>query len=367
MASRQETAERTRALVTELRARIRRGDFPAGTRIPALDVLGRRHGLSKPTVLAALQPLIADGTLESRTRVGIFVADASRSAGVHVIVTSRRQTQAAIVRKAFTARIDELGGETLALDVAEFLRLARADLPPVLGAFVFTHERTGDVVAALDSTVPIVRYGPADDTDADPRTVTHVDLDNADAGTRAARELLFSGHSQIAFLGMHGADHRWYPWSSRRAAGAAEVVRHHQSRTPLLQVMAPWPIGSVRLSEQSVSTRVRARVAILAADRRDEFSACIGADDHMVAALSHELRARGVPEADWPVMVGVEGLPTGAATHVASVVPGWAALGARAGQVLFDGATGRRSHTGQVELVPATGVTPRRRGLPSAS
>ena len=125
----------------------------------------------------------------------------------------------------------------------------------------------------------------------------------------------------------------------------------------MIQMLAPMGVGRGGYGDRETSIAIRTQVAMLAVDRRDEYSACVTADDRMVTALSSELHARGVPEAEWPVMVGVEGLPTGAATHVASVLPGWSDLGAQAGQLLFDSSTGQRASSGQLDLVPATGLS----------
>jgi len=361
MATRQESAERTRALVVELCARIRRGELPAGSRIPSLPDLGRRHGLSKPTVLGALQPLIADGTLEVRPRVGIFVADATRVSGVHVIVTSREQTQALRVRTAFAERLEELGAETLALDAGdiasanEFTELVGTRA--VLGVFVFAPESADAVISSLDAVVPIVVFNGAGTSSAHRGRVSYVDLDNADIGQRAARELLFAGHRHVAFLGMHADDRPSYHWSAQRWDGCAAALRRHQPRTPMIQMLAPTGVGRLGYGDSETSTAIRTQVAMLAVDRRDEYSACVTADDRMITALSSELHARGVPESEWPVMVGVEGLPTGTASHVASVLPGWSDLGAQAGQLLFDSSTGQRPIAGQLDLVPATGLS----------
>jgi|GEM_PF-2329555 len=357
MASRQESAERTRALVADVRARIRRGDLPVGARIPGLTELGRRHGLSKPTVLAALQPLVVDGTLEVRTRVGMFVADARRPAGVHVIITTSGQTQAETVGSAFAAELEDLGAASLALEAGEFVeRTAAGDLPAVLGVFLFGSSHGEQVLATLETTVPVVQYAGAEVRRLSPERVSYLDLDNQDTGARAARELLFAGRRDIAFLGMHADDHALYGWSALRAAGCAETIRRHHPRAPLITVTAPHRADGASRADLATSRAVRARVASLAADCRGEFTACVGADDQMVLALSHELRLRGVLEVDWPLMVGVEGLTTGAATHVSSVIPGWKTLGRRAGRLLFDSVTRRRTRTGEVEFVPPEGM-----------
>lgn len=56
---------------------IRAGRLPAGCRVPPVRVLERQLGLSKNTVQAAYDELVARGLLETREREGVFVAPAS--------------------------------------------------------------------------------------------------------------------------------------------------------------------------------------------------------------------------------------------------------------------------------------------------
>ncbi|HEY3495760.1 MAG TPA: aminotransferase class I/II-fold pyridoxal phosphate-dependent enzyme, partial [Polyangiaceae bacterium] len=53
---------------------VRTGHLPAGGRLPPVRVLERQLGLSKNTVQAAYDELVARGALETREREGVFVA-----------------------------------------------------------------------------------------------------------------------------------------------------------------------------------------------------------------------------------------------------------------------------------------------------
>jgi 2-aminoadipate transaminase len=66
------------AVLSELKA----GHLPAGGRLPPVRVLERQLGLSKNTVQAAYDELVARGALETREREGVFVARGSAEAPV---------------------------------------------------------------------------------------------------------------------------------------------------------------------------------------------------------------------------------------------------------------------------------------------
>jgi len=63
-----------RDVVDAVLAEVRSGHLPAGGRLPPVRVLERQLGLSKNTVQAAYDELVARGVLETREREGVFVA-----------------------------------------------------------------------------------------------------------------------------------------------------------------------------------------------------------------------------------------------------------------------------------------------------
>ena len=63
-----------RDVVESVLAEVRAGHLPAGGRLPPVRVLERQLGLSKNTVQAAYDELVARGALETREREGVFVA-----------------------------------------------------------------------------------------------------------------------------------------------------------------------------------------------------------------------------------------------------------------------------------------------------
>jgi DNA-binding transcriptional MocR family regulator len=67
-------------LVDAVLSEVRAGHLPAGGRLPPVRVLERQLGLSKNTVQAAYDELVARGALETREREGVFVARGSAAA-----------------------------------------------------------------------------------------------------------------------------------------------------------------------------------------------------------------------------------------------------------------------------------------------
>ena len=66
-------------LYQRMRALILEGNWPAGMRLPSSRTLSADLGVSRTTVVLALDQLLADGWIEARTRSGTYVADAVRT------------------------------------------------------------------------------------------------------------------------------------------------------------------------------------------------------------------------------------------------------------------------------------------------
>ncbi|MGD7705898.1 substrate-binding domain-containing protein [Microlunatus sp. Y2014] len=341
MTSRLQANRRRSELVSGLLSAIDRAELRPGDQIPSLTSLAKQYELSKPTVLATLQPLLDDGTLESVPSVGIFVAELhDRQPGCYVMVYQPRQPGEPAMAPLPTAahgfedRMAWHGGKSVVLGVQDFLRQqSQASLPTVHGVFAFAGVRLDEVLATLEPATRLVAYlggriPPGDPVDD---RVSFVDLDNVSGGRLAAEQLLRGGHESIAFLGLHTPDNPYFRWSRMRARGWAEAVRRRRPRATLLCIR-PEPAEGVGPEHYE---RALAEVARNAADRLDEFDACIGADDMVLIMLARELRRRGVPRDDWPAMVGFEGLSDAADLIVTSVRPRWADLGASAADHLI--------------------------------
>jgi DNA-binding GntR family transcriptional regulator len=71
-------APKYQRIASELRAQIRSGEYPPGSRLPAETALMERFGVSLPTLRQAIGLLRAEGLLESRHGIGTFVRENRR-------------------------------------------------------------------------------------------------------------------------------------------------------------------------------------------------------------------------------------------------------------------------------------------------
>lgn len=67
-----------RQIADQLRALLSKGEYPAGTRLPAERDLAKQLGVSRPSVREALIALEVDGWVEIRTGSGVYALDRSR-------------------------------------------------------------------------------------------------------------------------------------------------------------------------------------------------------------------------------------------------------------------------------------------------
>ncbi|MFJ3419579.1 GntR family transcriptional regulator [Streptomyces sp. NPDC086082] len=64
-------------IMTDLLKQIRKGELPAGTRLPSEAALGEKYGVSRGTVRRAVRELETAGHVEARHGVGRFVSSSS--------------------------------------------------------------------------------------------------------------------------------------------------------------------------------------------------------------------------------------------------------------------------------------------------
>lgn len=350
MTSRQEAAARRTALVVDLVADISRGRLALGTAVPSVSCLAKRYGIGAPTVVQALRPLVDDGTLSVRPGVGYFVAGPARPNCHYVVLVGSRQRAESwpVTRqllRTFETQIAAMGGQADIREVDEFLAEHSPTDPAPFGLFHFTGGRLDEVVARVGPATPLVRYlGGGSAPPPSSGGMINIDLDNVEGGRIATRQLLCAGHSAVAFIGIHTATGRRFPWSRQRAQGWLETMHRHQPRAPLLQVL-PRQSAGPEVSDRAAAIDARHQVAREAVHRLAEFSACVASEDLVLEALARELRAQRVPESRWPAMVGFERLVR-LPSLVASVEPDWAGLGGRAAELLLGAARKRRPSPG---------------------
>jgi DNA-binding GntR family transcriptional regulator len=122
-------------LVTALRARIARGSYPAGSRLPSLSELTKEFEVSAITVRRALQELTYEGLLRGHQGLGVFVKTKPR---IHRVLAGDpdRSIGDEIGRAGFTPRLEEIDHAIIKAgdDVA-----ARLGARP--GTSVFRHQK----------------------------------------------------------------------------------------------------------------------------------------------------------------------------------------------------------------------------------
>ena len=95
--------ERWRWLYGQLRAAILDHRLPPGARVPSSRNLAKQHGVSRGTVVAAVDHLRSEGYLETRVGAGAFVATATPDEAIAVtnrkVGDARKQTTRATLSK----------------------------------------------------------------------------------------------------------------------------------------------------------------------------------------------------------------------------------------------------------------------------
>lgn len=121
------------AIAGELRARIERGQYEPGSRLPAEDALAREFTVSRQTVNKALLRLRAEGLIRVERGVGTTVRELPMLESHRITRQQAQRREAGNARGAFQAELAELGYETRS--EVEITRELRAPAH-ILGIFV---------------------------------------------------------------------------------------------------------------------------------------------------------------------------------------------------------------------------------------
>jgi DNA-binding LacI/PurR family transcriptional regulator len=210
---------RYRRIAADLRARLRAGEFPAGTAIPALRRLARRYRTSDYTVRLAVGLLKREGRIRTSAHRQLVATGTGAAAGAldGLILQVSADPLDALHRGPYTDEVmrgiqmgaGEMKAPFLALHDPGF----RDSLPtealelPLRGILLFG--TLGDeVLAAYEKLgVPVVLV----DQPAGRRKLHSVAVDNFNAARDAASRLIALGHRRLAFVryvqvGMRRAD-----------------------------------------------------------------------------------------------------------------------------------------------------------------
>ncbi len=126
-------------IADDLLARIRAGEWLAGSRLPSENALAKRYGVGRPTLRQATETLVRRRMVERRRGAGTFV----REAAAHVDLFSLGGTLASFSEQGIALETEWLSRPTLGAGPAEAetaagrdffvsLRCARVDREPVL-------------------------------------------------------------------------------------------------------------------------------------------------------------------------------------------------------------------------------------------
>lgn len=341
MADHRTSAERRTALTTHVRSLLDSGELSPGEPLPPLRKLSERFGLSAPTILKELGPLIVAGRLVSVPRVGIFVgrervSGDSRFLFLHPpLRTPLERQHASAIRIGFEATIADLGGSSVPLTFDDRDQLD--DLPALAtyfsGVAAWTAARTISHLGLGDLELPRVLIGAHREDSRETYDAVH--FDDIGGGRLAVEHLLAHGHTAIAYLGLHAGE----PLGPDPAHGYS-LNRRDGWRMALVQARLD-PNGLDFELERPVShyptARDAARVAAGAMiSQRDRFTAVVGADDHAILGIVDAYAEHRVPYAEWPALVGFEGTFEAEGFVSNSILPQWHQLGQHAAQLLWD-------------------------------
>lgn len=259
-----------RQLQAELRARIVGGDYPIGTAIPPELQLCERHGVSRITVVRAINELVREGFLVRRRGLGTFVLrTAPLAAGAE-----RPRVFAFVIPRIDSDWTQEiLAGLEAATSEDVFITVAGANRTPageasriralmeqrVRGIALFPvvpYENAALLVRLRQVDIPLVFVGPYyPDVPAD-----RVEADNVQAGYLAARHLLELGHCRIAFLGWTRA---WHTAQEERLLGYRRAMADAGAEPHSLNLASPEcaPLHESELREELLSFLDQRRVS----------------------------------------------------------------------------------------------------------
>jgi GntR family transcriptional regulator of arabinose operon len=296
-----------RQIVESLRANITSGQYRNGARLPSEAELVRRFGVSRMTVVKAMQQLQQEGLLVRRTGSGTYLAEssASRNLVFGLIIPELGDTEIfEPICKGMAQSPDiqghslswghSLTGSTNKEDVAERLCQQYID-QRVSGVFFapFEFSRRRDQInrrilkALTGAHIPVVLLDRCELQYPERSDYDLVGLDNRRAGYVLAEHLIQQGARHIAFLAREGSAET----VDDRIAGYRDALFvHHLLFSSYLVVRGD---GS---DPQAIQTALR----------NNKIDAFLCANDHTAARLMHSLLGLGVRIPDDVRVAGID-------------------------------------------------------------
>ena len=386
-----ETSYAYQRIESDLRAKVQDGRLPVGTMLTSRHNLAKEYGVALSTAQQAIANLIADGTLESSSRRGTFVAH--RPVAASPIPTEpiwpsfgmSSGVAAGTLGIVATARIDpsaspDIGSLWARQAIRSLEQVFSATggttrffdrYPPHLGPYErgIDDDNAISMVTALEtlrsegvSALAIV--GLCDGRDVSDEIVAAVDVeripvvyiswhevrpplaqvyyDNNFAGYQATQHLLRKGYSRLLFLAPFRED-----WLADRINSARDAIRHAGLPPETLRVYPEQPIHDY-YNRELADTWVYEAACQAFTEQPSLFASpeplgIIAPNDYTAYAV---LRAAAeqdrVPGTDYG-LVGFDDDPQSCVVGLTTVRPPIEAMGEEAGRILLRALNGERS------------------------
>lgn len=349
MASHRSSAWRRAALRDHVRSSIQSGALGPGAKLDSLRSLSVTFGLSPPTVLAELRPLIAEGALVTVPGTGIYVADhAPRTRPVFLLVhpgwvRAAEDHHLRTLRLGFEETMSELGGATLSIGRDDLPELVRHGSPTIAGVVSWLRfdDEEGRMLRDLlpGPHVRVGQFREADERDG----FDTVSLDDRAGGRLGTEHLLRQGCTRIAHLALH-PEHDWpatFRFSRERLVGWRDTLQAAGRPYEGLAFHPERAVDGYHDAVQAASATAERMV-----DRRDDFDAVLASDDNAVLAFAEAWNRRAHPAEGMPAIIGFEDVAAARRYVTSSIIPQWRELGEHAAHLLW----GR--HTGTLTTPP---------------
>ena len=349
MASRRETENRKQALLANVRAKCRSGQFLPGETVPTVRHLAEEFHLSKDIVHDLIQSLAAEGTLHTVPGVGTFVGKQARHIEeTYLFITVPGpffELRNEPMRIGFEDKIAEMGAVSLSLTWEKMRDFhARGELPRLNGVFYVDarHDPNLHALPAIHRIPQVVLY-------PHPSQAANVDIvsfDDLEGGRQAANHLLALGNRRIAFLSLHGPDEQIHEWLVKRAQGWRLALTAANCFDPSLCFLSDGELGD-NPDCYAVGEKFARRLI-----KRPDITAVVACNDEMALGVFRGLRALGVPREEWPVFVGFDDLPDAGIEGLSSLRLPWEEAGRAAAEILWQRSHGLLADSPIVRKVP---------------
>lgn len=226
--------------------RTRLADFHPGDALGTEVALANEFGVSRMTARKAVEALVAEGLVERRAGIGLFVREPDRSpkrvrflAG-NLLWDSALRVAAAFRHEAVAAGLEvelrDAGGDAAKLKD----ELAALPSSGAAGAVVFSiHDAalTAAMTELVATGFPLV---VVDEAFAAKSGITGVVSDNAFGGRLAAERLIHAGHRELAFIGDYEADTVRARWAGFRQFAEDQGLRPTRIELKTADRLGDW-------------------------------------------------------------------------------------------------------------------------------